>query len=183
MSGLFMKMGVLPGYTECKSPERKIRGRKLKAATFYRLSWVTNPQHERYLEDDGNFYIPIKSVKQKMYRGMVYNLTTENETYAVPFVVHNCAMAYPGSALYEFAVQQGWPLPERWSGYSQHAVDALPLPTKHLSGAEVLRFRDHAFQIYFSSPRYLEMIERKFGPETVAHIKEMASQKLVRRHA
>jgi len=92
-------------------------------------------------------------------------------------------MAYPGSALYAYALQQGWPLPERWSGYSQHAVDTLPLPTKHVSGAEVLRFRDHAFQIYFSSPRYLEMIERRFGPETVAHIKVMASHQLVREHA
>jgi len=92
------------------------------------------------------------------------------------------AMAYPGSQLYLTALQEGWPLPERWSGYSQHSVDALPLPTKHVSGADVLRFRDHAFQVYFSSPKYLEMIGRKFGPETVTHINEMASHKLVRQY-
>ena len=90
------------------------------------------------------------------------------------------AMAYPGSALYQFAVQQGWPLPERWSGYSQHAVDTLPLPTKYLSGAEVLRFRDQAFQTYFTSPKYLEMVRRKFGEATVDHIRQMASHKLTR---
>ena len=93
------------------------------------------------------------------------------------------AMAYPGSVLYQTALREGLPLPERWSGYSQHAVDTLPLPTKYLSGAEVLRFRDHAFQIYFSSPRYLEMIERRFGPETVAHLRQMMSHKLARQHA
>jgi len=92
-------------------------------------------------------------------------------------------MAYPGSALYELAMKEGWPLPERWSGYSQHAVDTLPLPTKHLPASEVLRFRDHAFQVYFSSPRYLEMVERKFGPATVAHIRQMASYTLERQHA
>jgi anaerobic magnesium-protoporphyrin IX monomethyl ester cyclase len=90
------------------------------------------------------------------------------------------AMAYPGSQLYAVALQNGWPLPARWEGYSQHAADALPLPTKHISGLEVLRFRDHAFQVYFSSPRYLEMVEQKFGPAAVAHIHEMTSHTLVR---
>lgn len=94
-----------------------------------------------------------------------------------------CAMAYPGSQLYDIAVKESWPLPEKWSGYSQHAIDTLPLPTRHLTGAEVLRFRDHAFQVYFGSPRYLDMITRKFGPETAQHIRAMASHKLVRRYA
>ena len=93
------------------------------------------------------------------------------------------AMAYPGSQLYSVALSEGWPLPERWSGYSQHAVDTLPLPTKHLSGSEVLRFRDEAFQIYFNSPRYLEMITRKFGVDTAREVREMASHKLERRHS
>jgi anaerobic magnesium-protoporphyrin IX monomethyl ester cyclase len=92
------------------------------------------------------------------------------------------AMAYPGSQLYSLAIKEGWPLPEKWSGYSQHAVDTLPLPTKYLSGAEVLRFRDHAFQVYFTSPRYLEMINRKFDSATAQHIQQMASHQLERKH-
>jgi hypothetical protein len=62
-------------------------------------------------------------------------------------------------------------------------VDTLPLPTKYLSAAEVLRFRDNAFQVYFKNPSYLDMISRKFGPETAAHIGDMASHKLERRYA
>ena len=93
------------------------------------------------------------------------------------------AMAYPGSALYDMAVRQGLPLPEKWSGYSQHAIDTLPLPTKYLSGMEVLRFRDHAFQEYYNSPKYLEMIARTFGQGTVQHIREMTAMKLVRERA
>ena len=92
-------------------------------------------------------------------------------------------MAYPGSALYEAALRNGWPLPEQWSGYSQHAVDTLPLPTKYLSGAEVLRFRDQAFQTYFTSPRYVEMVRQKFGEETVEHIRQMTLHKLERAYA
>ena len=45
------------------------------------------------------------------------------------------AMAYPGSPLYALAVRQGVPLPRRWTGYSQHARDTLPLPTRHVTGA------------------------------------------------
>jgi len=96
------------------------------------------------------------------------------------FVNFNCAMAYPGSELYETAVKEGRPLPKSWSGFSQYSADSLPLPTRHISGEEVLRFRDEAFQRYFVNPPYLAMIERKFGPQTVAHIREMTARKLVR---
>ncbi|MBI2061777.1 MAG: cobalamin B12-binding domain-containing protein [Nitrospirae bacterium] len=93
------------------------------------------------------------------------------------------AMAYPGSQLYKTALQEKWPLPEKWSGYSQHAEDSLPLPTKHLSASEVLRFRDHAFHAYFQNPKYLDMVSRKFGSAAVEHIHSMAAHKLVRRFA
>ena len=73
------------------------------------------------------------------------------------------AMAYPGSPLYTLAVQQGLPLPEQWTGYSQHSRDCLPLPTRYVPAREVLRFRDEAFQTYYSSEKYLKMIEKKFG--------------------
>jgi radical SAM superfamily enzyme YgiQ (UPF0313 family) len=92
------------------------------------------------------------------------------------------AMAYPGSLLYEQAVERGWRLPDTWSGYSQHAVDTLPLPTKHLSAGEVLRFRDHAFNTYFSHPPYLDMVRRKFGNDTLKHVREMAAHRLERIH-
>jgi anaerobic magnesium-protoporphyrin IX monomethyl ester cyclase len=91
-----------------------------------------------------------------------------------------CAMAYPGSPLYDLAHRQGWALPAKWSGYSQHSADSLPLPTKYLSAGEVLRFRDEAFQKYFCNPAYLQMIDRRFGPAVVQHISEMVSHKLVR---
>jgi len=94
-----------------------------------------------------------------------------------------CSMAYPGSPLYDRALREGWPLPARWSGYSQHSVDSLPLPTKHLSAGDVLRFRDQAFMAYFTSARYLGMVEAKFGPETVADIRRMTSLKLERQLA
>ena len=90
------------------------------------------------------------------------------------------AMAYPGSPLYELAVRQGVPLPERWTGYSQHSRDSLPLPTRYLPARAVLAFRDDAFRRYYSNPRYLDMIRGRFGAETVDHIHEMTRYRLER---
>lgn len=92
------------------------------------------------------------------------------------------AMAYPGSRLYEMAIENEWPLPESWAGYSQYAYETLPLPTRYLNGGQVLSFRDYAFQTYYSNPRYLNMMNKKFGSGTVSHIQEMASKKLKRQY-
>jgi radical SAM superfamily enzyme YgiQ (UPF0313 family) len=93
------------------------------------------------------------------------------------------AMAYPGSPLYDQALRLGWPLPETWSGYSQHAIDTLPLPTRHLSAGDVLRFRDRAFNAYFSHEPYLEMVRQKFGAQTAEHIREMTAHRIERMYA
>jgi anaerobic magnesium-protoporphyrin IX monomethyl ester cyclase len=92
-----------------------------------------------------------------------------------------CAMAYPGSKLYELAVKNGWQLPETWIGYSQHAYESHPLRTDALTSAEVLAFRDKAFQRYFSSPSYLALVQRKFGDPVVSHLGDMAKVGLRRK--
>jgi hypothetical protein len=92
-----------------------------------------------------------------------------------------CASAYPGSKLYEMALKNNWPLPENWQDFSQHGYNFLPLPTKHLTSARVLEFRDKAFEDYFSNQKYLEMIEAKFGIQSRQHIEEMTKVKLKRK--
>jgi radical SAM superfamily enzyme YgiQ (UPF0313 family) len=92
-----------------------------------------------------------------------------------------CAMAYPGSRLYTMAVEQGWQLPKSWIGYSQHSYECMPLRTEQLTSAEVLRFRDEAFDRYFTNPRYLDMVRAKFGPAVVAHLADMTKIKLKRK--
>ena len=89
-------------------------------------------------------------------------------------------MAYPGSALYSEAVERGWTLPDTWAGYSQHNRFSRPLDTEHVSGAEVLAFRDRAFDTFFTDLSYLLMVERKFGAETRHHVECMVRYKLDR---
>ncbi|OGG92966.1 MAG: B12-binding domain-containing radical SAM protein [Candidatus Lambdaproteobacteria bacterium RIFOXYD2_FULL_50_16] len=99
-----------------------------------------------------------------------------------------CTMAYPGSQLHKLARQEGQMLPESEGGpgligYSQLAYDAFPLSTNKLQAGQVLTFRDQAFDIYFKNPKFLAMMERKFGQEVVDHVHEMCTHQLKRRYA
>lgn len=77
------------------------------------------------------------------------------------------AMAYPGSPLHGMARKEGWALPAAYSGYSQHSYDTQPLPTKHLTAAQVLKFRDDTWLRYHTAPAYLNLLETKFGRNAV----------------
>jgi len=107
------------------------------------------------------------------------NLAEELNCEYINFYV---AMAYPGSQLYEEALEKGLELPKSWLGYAQLNEETLPLPTKYILGRDVLYFRDKAFREYFNKPEYLAMIEKKFGPEVVSHINKMLEYKIKRRY-
>jgi radical SAM superfamily enzyme YgiQ (UPF0313 family) len=89
--------------------------------------------------------------------------------------------ALPGSPLFWTAKQKGWPLPTSYGGYGFLSYESQPLPTKHCSAAEVLQFRDAAWQTYFTNPAYLALVERKFGPEQRRNVEAMAKIKLRRK--
>ena len=176
---------------------------KLKRAGFNWLAFGIEAANDRVLTDVNKrykiseVYTTVKKVQDagiNIIGNYIFGLpedTLESMQETLDLALDlNCefanfysAMAYPGSQLYGQARALNWKLPETWSGYSQHAVDTLPLPTKHLSAGEVLAFRDEAFHTYFTHAPYLDMIGRKFGADTVAHIKEMTAHKLERRFA
>lgn len=64
--------------------------------------------------------------------------------------------------------------------YSLFGSTCNPLPTKTMTSAEVLKFRDEAFSNYITRNDYLQKLETKFGKETVEHVKRMASKKIKR---
>lgn len=93
-----------------------------------------------------------------------------------------CTMAYPGSRLYDEAVEKGVKLPDSWLGYAQLGYETEPLPGENLSSAEILAFRDYAYDAYFrDNTKYFNYMEKKFGPEVIAAIKGSLNKKLPRR--
>jgi anaerobic magnesium-protoporphyrin IX monomethyl ester cyclase len=89
--------------------------------------------------------------------------------------------ALPGSPLYWTAKASGWKLPDSYAGYAFLSYESEPLPTRHVSAAEVLAFRDAAWQKYFSNPRYLNLVEEKFGPQERQNVQDMARIRLRRK--
>ncbi|QMV12994.1 B12-binding domain-containing radical SAM protein [Vibrio spartinae] len=89
--------------------------------------------------------------------------------------------ALPGSPIYFEAKRNNWKLPESYDGYAFLSYHSTPLPTRHVSAAEVLKFRDYAWQQFFTNPDYLNMIEGKLGIKERNNIENMAKIKLKRR--
>ena len=96
------------------------------------------------------------------------------------FVNYYVAHAYPGSKL--FALANPKDLPLQWSGYSQHSYDTKGLPTDTLTSEQVLDFRDNAFKKYFTSDKYIGMLQQKFGTDAVTQTKNMTNFELKRKH-
>jgi radical SAM superfamily enzyme YgiQ (UPF0313 family) len=89
--------------------------------------------------------------------------------------------ALPGSPMHQTAKKNGWQLPNSYEGYAFLSYEAQPLPTKYVSAAEVLRFRDQAWQRYFTNPGYLELVESRFGLAERRNVEDMASIPLKRK--
>lgn len=107
-----------------------------------------------------------------------YNFAEETNTEMVNFY---SAMAYPGSPLYLEARKNKIKLPDTYSGYSQHSYDTQNLPSQNLSASEILAFRDKAWNKYHTNPKYLNLLEKKFGINAVKNLKETTKIKLKRK--
>ncbi len=92
-----------------------------------------------------------------------------------------CTMALPGSELYQEALEKGLRLPDNWAGYATQSYDFVPFPTEHLTSEQILRFRDDAWQKYYTNPKFKDFIEKKFGIKAREHIERTSQIKLRRK--
>jgi len=89
--------------------------------------------------------------------------------------------ALPGSPMYFKAKQNGWALPDSYEGFAFLSYGSQPLPTKYLTAAEVLQFRDNAWKKYFTNSDYLDLVSKKFGNETRKNVVDMSYIQLKRK--
>ena len=107
-----------------------------------------------------------------------YNFAEESNTEMVNFY---SAMAYPGSPLHLESKKNNIVLPKTYSGYSQHSYDTQNLPSAYLPASEILAFRDKAWDKYHTNPKYLKLLENKFGINAINNLKETTKIKLKRK--
>lgn len=98
-----------------------------------------------------------------------------------PFANFYTCMALPGSPLYFKAKKNGWKLPDSYAGYSFFSYECLPLPTNYVSAKDVLKFRDEAWHKYHTRQDYLDLLEKKFGPEQRRNMEDMIKVKIKRK--
>jgi radical SAM superfamily enzyme YgiQ (UPF0313 family) len=94
--------------------------------------------------------------------------------------MYSC-QALPGSPIYQQCKRNGWALPETFEAFAFLSYECRPMPTRHLTPEQVLRFRDEAWHRYFTNPPYLDLVERKFGAEQRASVEALARIKLRRK--
>ena len=79
------------------------------------------------------------------------------------------------------AKKKGWILPKNYSGYSQHAYDTLNLSNDNLKAKEILAFRDKAWNEYHTNPKYLKLLEDRFGLHARQNVEATTKIKLKRK--
>ncbi len=90
-------------------------------------------------------------------------------------------MALPGSPLYYEAKKLNMKMPESYAGYGFLSYDCQPMATKYLTAAEIMQFRDNAFEKYFNYQPYLDLVQKKFGQNAMDNINGLKKVKLKRK--
>lgn len=97
-------LNAMTGFSYVKPYDREIRGGKVKSKDSWQLRgknifldeiFSTNHSKKRaklrYKFDDNFVYVPVKKTNKSFYKGKVFNIETQNNTYVVSnAVVHNC---------------------------------------------------------------------------------------------
>ena len=77
--------------------------------------------------------------------------------------MHSCKFFKQFYLFTVYFSQKNWDMPESFEEYA-FSYECKPLQTNYCSAAEVLEFRDKAWQKYFTNPSYLnkvkEMVKR-----------------------
>ncbi len=144
-----------------------------------RIQTVINMIQGAGINVAGNF---IFGLPEDDFASMQYNLSRAMQM-GLDMANFYSAMAYPGSELYQQAVDNQMDLPQSWLGYSQHAYECLPLATNYLGADQVLAFRDHAWQAFHTDPVYIRHLKEKFGDKTALAMEKMTQYRLPRQFA
>jgi len=79
-----------------------IEGRKVSAKPLFEISFKLERSHKFVHSNNKYFFVPVRKIKKKHYKGVVYNFQVMNapNSYLVKgFAVHNCAAAISTSSI------------------------------------------------------------------------------------
>ena len=105
---LLVQLGIVPSTSISHNRSHELDGRIIKESICYtitvsgkqqlKLGIHVNPSRRSapsYIERDERVLIPIRRISRLHYKGPIYTPETEDHTYLMPVVTHNCALWYP----------------------------------------------------------------------------------------
>ena len=106
---------------------------------------------------------------------MALEMPTEHANF------YTCA-ALPGSPLYVESKRQSLDIPNQneYEKFAFLSFKHVPMSTTKCTSAEVLNFRDRAWEKYFSNPVYLEFVSKRLGKVAKKNVMKMSEIKLKR---
>ena len=72
-------------------------------------------------------------------------------------------------------------MPSSYEAFAFLSYECEPLRTKYLTSAEVVKFRDDAWNTYFTNPNYLDLVEKRFGATQRSNVEDMSKIQLKRK--
>ena len=87
---LFMKVGIIGGVSTKLFSNSTIGSRRIRGGKQFVFSANLSPIPRLFHEDENHYYFPISKVTREGFSGKVFNLTTTDNTYSLPFILHNC---------------------------------------------------------------------------------------------
>lgn len=107
---LLIGLNIIPIATSYKMRERSIDGRILRGggvnyslqiygrqrAKLTDMSCDEDGTSQRFIEEENRFLIPIRNIERIKYTGRIYNVVTEDDTFAMPFKTHNSWFVWLG---------------------------------------------------------------------------------------
>ena len=173
----WLALGIESGNEEVRNKAN----RRLKPTTNISQDWdiydIIKDIRKADINVIGNYIFGLPGDTKKTMQETLDTAIWHNTEFANFYV----NMPYPGSKQYdEIAKKRPQDLPETWSAYSQYSRDCKPLRNENLTAAEILGFRDHAFDTYYRGKQYRDMIEKRFGQHGISFINQMLSYKLPR---
>ncbi len=85
---LLRKIGIVASYMD-------VEGKSFFNGKFFiskqaSVRWALTIKNRFYKEDEDYYYLPITEITKVPYNGLVYNITTTEKQFLVPFITHNC---------------------------------------------------------------------------------------------
>lgn len=150
-----------------ESGDQAVLDRVRKGTTLQQARDAVRMAHEEGLEVTGHSIVGFPGETEETIKKTI-NFT---KSLKLEYVQYYCAVAFPGSPLYDQCIESGWLDEADWRYFEQNFS---VINTPELSAGQVMKMRDHAFRAFYLQPYVVvNTIKKIRRPRDVANFARM----------